>query len=88
MGDVIMKTGARDIISGVIGLLVLIYVLQAVLPQLFALEFTNASIWGSFGAAILPVIFSLLIAAGALYLVINGIMATFGMGKGKGGYGL
>jgi len=110
MGDVIMvDKDWKSILSGVIGLLVLIFVLQAVLPSLFEVStggsnlsaengsaanpaghMANESVWGAFGSAVLPVIFGLLVAVGALYLIFNGIMSTFGIGKGKGkgGYGL
>lgn len=82
------KFKAADIIMGVVGLLVLVYTLQAVLPSFIGLDFSNGSIWGTLGSAILGNVWALLVSAGALFLLIKGVLNVFGIGGGKGGYGV
>lgn len=85
-----MTKKAMEIVEGVVGLLILVYVLQATLPLLFALDFTNVSTWGSFASAVLPVVFGIILGAGILIMLIKHVTDFTGAGKGKGksGYGL
>ena len=85
------------IVAGLIGILVALYLLQAVLPLLFAFgsvngtytgsaSWTNTSIWGSFGASIFPTIMPLLIAVAAVAFIL--VMVMGALKKGGGNYKL
>ena len=73
------------IVMGLVGLLVALYLLQAVLPLLFAFSsnFSGSGTWGTFGAAILPTIFPLILAVAILVFIIRGATGALGGGKYK-----
>ena len=77
---------AKKVIYAVIGLLVLFEVVKAVIPLIMDTDFSNTSIWGSFGSAILPTLFPLLLAVAILLAVFAGVAKMTGHGQGK--YGL
>lgn len=84
---VVKMADYMKIIMGIVGVLVVVYMLQAALPLLFSLSFNDSSIWGTFGAAILPVVFPLVLAAVVLVVVLK--LATGAIDGGNGGeYGL
>lgn len=71
-------------IWAVLGLYILVQVLAAILPLVFGLSFSNASVYGTFGAAILPVVVPLLLSVAVLVLIIGGVMVLAGHKGGKG----
>lgn len=79
------KFKVQDIIYSVIGLLVLFEVIKVVFPLIIGTDFTNASIWGSFGSAILPTLVPLLLAVAILMIVLVKIGALHGGGAHKYG---
>lgn len=74
------------IIWAVLGIYIVVQVLQSVMPLLFALDFSNASKYGTFGSSILPTVVPLLLSVAVLVLIIAGVLKL--AGHKKSGYGL
>ena len=92
------KFTASSLIMVLVGLLILVYVLQGVMPSLIAVAhdnvsenpggFVNQSVWGAIGSVILQAVWALIVSAGALLLMVKGVMDAFGIGGGKSSYGI
>lgn len=95
--------GYMKVIWAVLGVYLLVQLIASVMPLLFANSllgsnltlypnsFYNSSVWGTFGSAVLPILFPILLSVGIILLILAAVWVLYGKhagGKGKAAYGL